>query len=155
MIACTGVSCPAFGGESVVKLIWMMSALEFQATGFRVGRAVGYRLCHAIPFMKFMEEHKPPFFFGNVVIDPDFTGGDELIYVVVAACGEINIKDAAHIPSINDPDAEAVFQFLPKMIMGVLAVREFLAPVRGLGNIPGASSFLTFLEISRNERVPI
>ena len=91
----------------------MVTAPEFQVAGLIVRLAISPPFRHAVPFVQLVEQHKPPFILLNRIVDPNLTVRDEFVNVVMPPGGEVNIECASHQPSIHNPYAYTILQFLP------------------------------------------
>ena len=125
-----------------------MAAVVLDPARFGVRLAVGpCPRCHAVALVQFVQEHVAPLRLGDVVVDPDLAGRHELVDVVVAAGGEVDVEDAADQPPVDDPHADAVFQLLPQPLVDVLAVGQFLSAAGQLPHVAGPPALLALLAV--------
>ncbi len=115
-----------------MQLIGVVPAVVFQAAGLGVSFVVRPALSHAVSFVKLMQQDKAALAFDDGIINPDLILGHELVNIVMAAFGKVDIEYAAHETPINNPDAYAVLQLLPEPLVHVFSIRQFL-PVMGSG----------------------
>ena len=97
---------------------------------------------HSIAFVKLMEEHVAPLFFFDVIIDPDFVLRDEFINIVVAAFSKVDIEHAANEATVDDPNADAVFELFPQSFVNLFPVGQFLAVMGQTAYISGTAALL-------------
>ncbi len=62
----------------------------------------------------------------------------------MTAFGKVDIEYATHEASVNNPDTYAVLQLLPKPLMHIFAIWQYLPAMGHSGGISSAAAFLSF-----------
>ncbi len=129
----------------------MMAALVFQAAGLSVSFVVCPATGHAVALVQLVQQHVAALFLFDVIIDPHFILRHKLIYVVVTAGSEVDVKHAAHQAAIHNPHAKAVLQLLPQPLMHLLAIGQLPSVVSQAAQVSGTATLLALLAVSHGQ----
>ena len=67
--------------------------------------------------MQLVEQHESVLVVVDVIVDPDFVARHELVHVVVAALGKVDVVAAAYEPAVDEPHVYAILERFPQPLM--------------------------------------
>jgi hypothetical protein len=73
----------------------------------------------------------------------------------MTAGSEVNVEPTPHHPAVDNPDTDAILQFLPEPLMYVMPVGQLLAALRQAPDISRAAAFLALGTVGLDERFRI